>query len=638
MDDVTASIIIACQTAGAINSINKLGFSFAMLGRKAIEFGAESISVFSDLQEETQKFGTVFSGVQDMANKHVQDLIDNFGQSELSAKKMMAQTGDLLRGTGMSQEDIASISGGLSKLGSDLTSFSNYAGGAENSTFALTKAMLGETEMAKSLGVFIKTDTKEFKDLEKQAKTTGIYIEYFGKTFKASTDIQAKAFASLAQEFQQKGYVIGDYNRNQDSIANSGRRVANSLTSLKTEIGRFLNSFTQVGSVNKTFADFINGITAKVKENSANWAYYIATGINMWRGGFEMIWAVTKTIFTNIAVVGKYAWDILVQAWKDAPGFFSAVWEDVKNLTNSTFEFLRQVFIGTCEFYIDIFDSAVTFLMGTIQNFRDNWRSIFSDIIEIVARTGRSIVTYFVEGFKNMGKIAATFGKNFWDLITGKKSFTDAFGNIFDSYKQGLVNIRDAVAKEWEGFSVGKGIKQQGQVVKEFGKNIALAYKNYGLKLADSASLFKDTGKNTAEYLEKNGIKIGEFASISGSINSVIDRYNQRQKEIDARRRGKTAAEDNTKPPEYKAASSASQAMAKISKEIFKFRASAQSAVLSNSVDAIRLQSRMLFNNANNPQVKLVEQGKRSVSLLERMDRTLTNMSRGGSTLSLKTV
>ena len=72
--------------------------------------------------------------------------------------------------------------------------------------------------------------------------------------------------------------------------------------------------------------------------------------------------------------------------------------------------------------------------------------------------------------------------------------------------------------------------------------------------------------------------------------------------------------------------------------KIMTFQETAQSAVLSNSVDAIRLQSRMLFNNANNPQVKLVEQGKRSVSLLERMDRTLTNMSRGGSTLSLKTV
>ena len=136
MDDVTASIIIACQTAGAVNSISKLGFALGMLGCKAIEFGAESIRIFSDLQEETQKFETVFAGVQNGANKHVQELINNFGQSELSAKKMLAQTGDLLRGAGFDKNILTYLSSEISKYGSDLTSFSNYAGGAEQATDA----------------------------------------------------------------------------------------------------------------------------------------------------------------------------------------------------------------------------------------------------------------------------------------------------------------------------------------------------------------------------------------------------------------------------------------------------------------------------------------------------------------------
>ena len=47
MDDVTASIIIACQTAGAVNSISKLGFALGMLGRKAIEYNTRSNNVKS---------------------------------------------------------------------------------------------------------------------------------------------------------------------------------------------------------------------------------------------------------------------------------------------------------------------------------------------------------------------------------------------------------------------------------------------------------------------------------------------------------------------------------------------------------------------------------------------------------------
>ena len=125
MDDVTASIIIACQTAGAVNSISKLGFALGMLGRKAIEFGQDSISVFSDLQEETQKFGIVFAGVNKGAEAVVKDLMENFGQSELSARKMMALTGDMLTGFGLGSRDVLDLSAAMSKMGADIASFSN---------------------------------------------------------------------------------------------------------------------------------------------------------------------------------------------------------------------------------------------------------------------------------------------------------------------------------------------------------------------------------------------------------------------------------------------------------------------------------------------------------------------------------
>lgn len=527
MDDVTASIIIACQTAGAVNSISKLGFALGMLGRKAIEFGAESIRIFSDLQEEIQKFGTVFAGVQNEANKHVQELINNFGQSELSARRMMAQTGDLLRGTGMSREDIAAISGGLSKLGSDLTSFSNYAGGAENSTFALTKAMLGETEMAKSLGVFIKTDTKEFKDLEKQAKTTGIYIEYFGKTFKASTDIQARAFASLAQEFQQKGYVIGDYLRNQGSIANSGRKAANSLISLKTEVGRFLDSFMQVGSVNKNFADFIDGITAKVKENSANWAYHIASWLNMWRGGFEIIGGIAREAFYNIGEV--ISW--FGRNW-------GKIWGNSLEIT----------------------------------------KAVFKDIFETIKYAG----DLFVEFFKTVG---ISIGKAIKAGISGK-------------------NIMDEVKKEFSQFSEQAVIKFAG-----LGKNTEIALKNAGV---DSLKL-----------------KPVDFSKI---LEEAEERYNARQREINARKGQQSPEQGGTGNNGNKNFVNFSLSMQSIADQISKFRSATQSAVFANSVDALRLQSRVLTQSpemkVQQSQLDTLKQIKNGIDRLVGPTRTAPTMVR----------
>lgn len=602
MDDVTASIIIACQTAGAVNSISKLGFAMSMLGRKALEFGAESVQVFSDLQEETQKFGIVFAGVNKGAEAVVKDLMDNFGQSELSARKMMALTGDMLTGFGLGSRDVLDLSAAMAKMGADIASFTNYAGGAEGATYALTKAMLGETEQAKMLGVAIKTDTPEFRELEKQAQSTGIYIEELGRTFTGSTRQEARAIAVAATIYQQKAHVLGDWVRNQNSIANTGRTVGKSMEALQTEIGRFLDSFIRVGSVNKEFAEFVSNITSYIKENSAEWSYYAASFINIMRGGFELIWTVAKNAFSNVAVVGKYVWESLVQAWSDAPGFFGAVWEDIKNIADNTWNYIRISIMTELEFYSDV---ATLFLK--------NWNGIFSDLREITKRTVKSIVAYFVTGIKNLGQTASALGENFWDLLTGKKSFSEAVGGVFDSYMNALEDIGSAVGKQWEGFEFGAGIKQ-------FGKDVASAYvKGFATRMEAGAKLLGEAGRNTSAYLAKNGIRMGEFTSITEGIDGVIDAYGRRQREIDSRR-GLTAGDD-VAARKRGGDDQFVASMKSIADDIKSFRDRSQTEILANSVEALRLQSRVFTQS---PEIRIQE---RQLDVLEKIRRGIDKMS-----------
>lgn len=602
MDDVTASIIIACQTAGAATSISKLGFAISMLGRKALEFGAESVQVFSDLQEETQKFGIVFAGVNKGAEAVVKDLMDNFGQSELSARKMMALTGDMLTGFGLGSRDVLDLSAAMAKMGADIASFSNYAGGAEGATYALTKAMLGETEQAKMLGVAIKTDTPEFRELEKQAQSTGIYIEELGRTFTGTTRQEARAIAVAATIYEQKAHVLGDFARNQDSIANQSRTMANRLIELKATIGGFINSVIQVGNIKGEFADTFASITGYIKENSTEWSYYVASFINIMRGGFELIWTVVKNAFSNVAVVGQYVLESLVQAWSDAPGFFGAVWEDIKNIADNTWNYIRISIMTEFEFYSDV---AASFLK--------NWKSIFSDLWEITKRTVKSIVAYFVTGIKNLGQIASALGENFWDLLTGKKNFSEAVGGVFDSYMNALENVGSAVGKQWEGFEFGAGIKQ-------FGKDVASAYvKGFATRMEAGAKLLGEAGRNTSAYLAKNGIKLGEFTSITEGIDGVIDAYGRRQREIDSRR-GLTAGDDvaahkRVGDDQFVAS------MKSIADDIKSFRDRSQTEILANSVEALRLQSRVFTQS---PEIRIQE---RQLDVLEKIRRGIDKMS-----------
>lgn len=615
MDDVTASIIIACQTAGAVNSISKLGFALGMLGRKAIEFGQDSIGVFSDLQEETQKFGIVFAGVNKGAEAVVKDLMDNFGQSELSARKMMALTGDMLTGLGLGSRDVLDLSAAMAKMGADIASFSNYAGGAEGATYALTKAMLGETEQAKMLGVAIKTDTPEFRKLEKQAISTGIYIKELGRTFTASTAQEAKAIAVAATIYEQKAHVLGDFARNQDSIANQSRTMANRLVELKATIGGFLDSVIRVGDIKGQFADTFASITGYIKENSAKWSYYVASFINIVRGGFSLVWTVIKNAFSNVAVVGEYVWETLVQAWKDAPGFFSAVWEDVKNNAVNTWEMIRVSIMAEFEFISNV---ATSFLK--------NWKSIFSDLWEITKRTVKSIVAYFVTGIKNLGQIASALGKNFWDLLTGKKKFSEAVGGVFDSYMNALENIGSAVEKQWKGFEFGAGTKQ-------FGRDVASAYMSaQAKKMEAAAKLLGEAGKNTERYLAKSGIKLGEFTSITAGIDEVIDAYNRRQREIEARKGQQSPEQGGGGNNGNKNFVKFSLSMQSIADQISKFRSATQSAVFANSVDALRLQSRVLTQSpemkVQQSQLDTLKQIKNGIDRLVGPARTAPTMVR----------
>lgn len=615
MDDVTASIIIACQTAGAVNSISKLGFALRRLGRKALEFGAESVQVFSDLQEETQKFGIVFAGVNKGAEAVVKDLMDNFGQSELSARKMMALTGDMLTGFGLGSRDVLDLSAAMAKMGADIASFSNYAGGAEGATYALTKAMLGETEQAKMLGVAIKTDTPEFRKLEKQAISTGIYIKELGRTFTASTAQEAKAIAVAATIYQQKAHVLGDFARNQDSIANQSRTMANRLIELKATIGGFINSVIQVGNIKGQFADTFASITGYIKENSAKWSYYVASFINIVRGGFGLVATVVKNAFSNVAVVGEYVWETLVQTWKDAPGFFSAVWEDVKNNAVNTWEMIRVSIMAEFEFISNV---ATSFLK--------NWKSIFSDLWEITKRTVKSIVAYFVTGIKNLGQIASALGENFWDLLTGKKSFSEAVGGVFDSYMNALENIGSAVEKQWKGFEFGAGTKQ-------FGRDVASAYMSaQAKKMEAAAKLLGEAGKNTERYLAKSGIKLGEFTSITAGIDEVIDAYNRRQREIDARKGQQSPAQGGGGNNGNKNFVNFSLSMKSIADQISKLRSATQSAVFANSVDALRLQSRVLTQSpemkVQQSQLDTLKQIKNGIDRLVGPTRTAPIMVR----------
>lgn len=184
----------------------------------------ELVSAGSDAQETANKFNVVFSQSLESADTAVAEMQKHYGMSRAGAQAALSGIADLLTGLGLTQEKALELSKRTTQLGTDLASFTNYAGGAAGAVDALSKAMLGETEAAKSLGLVL-NDTQ----MEAYAKSLGKVWNNLGLAEKAELRLQAA--------IKQSPNAVGDYARSMGSYANQVRATDSALQDFKETIG-----------------------------------------------------------------------------------------------------------------------------------------------------------------------------------------------------------------------------------------------------------------------------------------------------------------------------------------------------------------------------------------------------------------
>jgi len=244
---------------------------------KVKDFAMDAVSVYSDAMEAAQKFDVVFSslsgtgpaGELGKAAAAAKDMQENYGMAEITAKSTLSATGDLLTGFGFTQEKALELSIQAAKLGADLASFSNYAGGAEGATNALTKGMLGETEMMKQLGIVVRQNDPDFMKLVKSIMAT-----------EGATLNEARAQAVLMTAIKQSPNALGDYSRTSGSLSNQMKLTGERMKDLKLRAGEFIVGLGGLGGLNVSINDMLKKVTQVIAENSLEWIYYIRTAAN----------------------------------------------------------------------------------------------------------------------------------------------------------------------------------------------------------------------------------------------------------------------------------------------------------------------------------------------------------------------
>jgi hypothetical protein len=208
---------------------NTAAVAGAAIGAAVTAFSVSSIKFAASAEETANRFDVVFSDIGDAAQAAAKDIGDSFDLARSTTKGMLGSTGDLLTGLGFTQKAALELSVRVARLAGDIASFSNIQGGAAEAARRLTKGILGETENLNELGVKIRQDTKEFKDLVASIQEA-----------EGATLSQAKALAILRMSAEQSKNSIGDYSRTSDSFSNQVKQLAENMKDLKEEWGRFL--------------------------------------------------------------------------------------------------------------------------------------------------------------------------------------------------------------------------------------------------------------------------------------------------------------------------------------------------------------------------------------------------------------
>ena len=204
--------------------LGAVGITLSVAGIKSAIDGC--VEVASSIEEMQNKFDVVFGDMRNEVDKWAQEYSDAIGRNKNDIKTYLADQQNLLVGFGMTRQAGAEMAEQMTSLALDLASFGNMDETA--SVNAMTKAVMGESEAAKTLGAVLNDSTRA-----QAMATLGLKGTY------DKLDQLTKMQVNYQAILQQSQDAIGDCQRSLDSYESTKKRYIAKLKEIKTIVGQF---------------------------------------------------------------------------------------------------------------------------------------------------------------------------------------------------------------------------------------------------------------------------------------------------------------------------------------------------------------------------------------------------------------
>lgn len=256
--------------------LGAVGITLSVAGIKSAIDGC--VEVASSIKEMQNKFDVVFGNMRNKVDKWAQEYSDAIGRNKNDIKTYLANQQNLLVGFGMTRQAGAKMAEQMTSLALDLASFGNMDETA--SVNAMTKAVMGESEAAKTLGAVLNDSTRAQAMAALGLKGTYDKLDQL-------TKMQVNYQAIL----QQSPDAIGDCQRSLDGYESTKKRYIAKLKEIKTIVGQFfLPTYQKILSIGAKGLTMIRDWLQKL------------TDLTDKLGGSQRVLAILTAAFTAMLV------------------------------------------------------------------------------------------------------------------------------------------------------------------------------------------------------------------------------------------------------------------------------------------------------------------------------------------------
>lgn len=441
--------------------LGAIGVGFSIKG--AFEAIKACVEVSSEVEEMQNKFDVVFRGMTDDVEEWAQSYADAIGRNSNTIKGYLADSQNLFVGMGMQREAGAKLSEQMVTLALDLASFNNLQ--ETDAVNAMTKALMGESESAKTLGAVLNDNTRAMA-----MQTLGLTGTY--QALDEATKMQVNYQAIL----NQSGDAIGDCERSMGSYKSTLTQTQSKLEEIKTLVGQFfMPTFQRVLSYGnqgliklrdwiqklQSFADKVGG-TERLLAMLAGTGAAVAVALNFKKivtgaeSLLKMLGKINLKTMAIIAVVVLLALivDDFINFMQGNDSVIGAMLEkagidvdETREKIINTWNTIKSVLQGIWAFIKNV---ATSVWNGLKSFWSENGDAITSNLIQIWQAVSSALATIW-GAIKSIAESVFNALKSFW--ASWGDEITSAFSIVWSGIQSLFMTALNIITNLWTAFA-----------------------------------------------------------------------------------------------------------------------------------------------------------------------------------------